>query len=252
MPDLPPYFFISEWPVFFEDNHLLALYKPSGILVQADRTGDTSLLELARRWLKERYGKPGNVFLGLVHRLDRPVAGVILFGRTSKAAARLSEQFRTGAVKKRYLAVVEGVMRESSGRLVHRLERIPGRSSRIVSGDPPGSREARLNYRVIDNCRSRSLVEIDLDTGRHHQIRAQMSHIGHPVVGDLRYGAPAPLPGKQVALIARELVVTHPTLRQSCSFRSPCPSGWPWPHTGGNEISPPWNWQELAQRIIPG
>jgi len=245
----PPYFFVPEWPVFFEDNHLLALYKPSGILVQGDRTADMSLLELARLWLKHRYGKPGRVFLGLVHRLDRPVAGVILFCRTSKAAGRLSEQFRTGSVQKRYLAVVEGIVRETSGRLIDRLERIPGRSSRIVSGEPPGSQEARLAYRVLDTHGNRSLVAIDLETGRHHQIRAQMAHMGHPVVGDLRYGAPGPLPHRQVALVARELVIAHPTLPETRTFSSPCPHDWPWPQPAGADI-PPWNWSEIAPQVM--
>src|SRR6056297_1506414 len=118
-----PFFFIKKWPVFYEDNHLLVLYKPAGLLVQADQTKDASLLALAKAWLKERYRKPGRVFLGLVHRLDRPVAGVMLFARTSKAAGRLSEQFRNAAAEKEYAAVVEGGLRQPAGRLVHCLER---------------------------------------------------------------------------------------------------------------------------------
>lgn len=242
---------MPEWPVFYEDNHLLALYKPAGLLVQADRTADPSLLELARAWLKQRYEKPGRVYLGLVHRLDRPVAGVLLFARTSKAAGRLSDQFRTKAVKKKYLAVVEGLLGETTGRLVDHLERIPGRSSRIVAGKTDRSQEVRLSYRVMetDTGRSRSLVEIDLETGRHHQIRAQLAHIGHPVVGDLRYGAPGPLPEKQIALFARSLTINHPTLKETRTFISPYPGGWPWAVDSGSEKSPPWNWSELSSGL---
>ncbi len=247
------FFFHPSWPVFHEDNHLLVLYKPAGLLVQGDETGEDSLLDLGKAWLKERYGKPGQVFLGLVHRLDRPVAGVVLFCRTSKAAARLSEQFRTGTVRKRYLAVVEGRVKKLTGRLVHHMERREDRSSRIVSPSAPGAREIRLSYRVLDISGGRSLVEVDLETGRRHQIRLQLSHIGYPVVGDLRYGAPAPLPQKQIALLARELLVEHPTLRTGLAFRSPLPSGWPWPVEADSEPPqrPPWNWSELRPFACP-
>ena len=242
-------FFAEDWPVFYEDNHLLALYKPSGLLVQADQTGDVSLLELAKIWLKKRYQKPGRVFLGIVHRLDRPVAGVILFARTSKAAARLSEQFRTGRVEKQYMAVVEGIVKEPSAQLVHQLERIPGQSSRIVEKPTKNSRQVRLSYRIIDTHRSKSLVKIDLETGRHHQIRAQMAYLGHPVVGDLRYGAPAPLPEKQIALCATRLAVWHPTRKDRLAFQSPCPRGWPWPGLDADALAPPWNWSALYPEV---
>lgn len=244
-----PYFFIENWPVFYEDNHLLALYKPAGLLVQADQTKDPSLLELAKTWLKDRYQKPGRVFLGLVHRLDRPVAGVVLFARTSKAAGRLSEQFRTGVVGKKYAAVVEGVVKQASGHLVHVIERINGRSSRIMEKPTSKTREARLSYQVLDTGQSRSLVEIDLETGRHHQIRAQFAHIGHPVLGDLRYGASAPLPKKQIALCATEISIIHPTLKGTRTFAAPFPQGWPWPELGDAQNAPPWNWCEIAREI---
>lgn len=241
------YFFHPSWPIIHEDNHLLALYKPAGLLVQGDETQEISLLELGKAWLKERYKKPGQVFLGLVHRLDRPVAGVLLFCRTSKAAARISEQFRSGTVKKRYLAVLEGTMKEPSGRLVHQLERRDGRSTRIVQSPTPSSQEARLSYRLLDTSKSRSFVEIDLESGRHHQIRVQMAHMGFPVVGDLRYGASTPLLQKQIALVATELEVMHPTLKAELRLSSPLPKGWPWP-TGADEgEAPPWNWEELRQ-----
>ena len=244
-----PYFFIENWPVFYEDNHLLALYKPAGLLVQADQTKDPSLLELAKIWLKDRYQKPGRVFLGLVHRLDRPVAGVILFARTSKAAGRLSEQFRTGTVEKKYAAVVEGVIKQASGHLGHSLERINGRSSRIMDQPTPKTREARLFYRVLDTGHSRTLVEIDLETGRHHQIRAQFAHIGHPVLGDLRYGASAPLPEKQIALCATELSILHPTLKDTRTFVTPYPRGWPWIALDDAADAPIWNWSAISSLI---
>jgi len=246
-----PFFFIKKWPVFYEDNHLLVLYKPAGLLVQADQTKDASLLALAKTWLKNRYQKPGRVYLGLVHRLDRPVAGVMLFARTSKAAGRLSEQFRTGSVEKKYTAVVEGIVSQPSGRLVHPLERINGKSSRIMAVPTPKNREARLSYQVLDTGQSKSLVEIDLETGRHHQIRAQFAHMGHPVVGDLRYGAAKPLPDKQIALCATGLSVIHPTLNETQRFVTPYPEGWPWPKTGDSQDAPPWNWSALFPEIKP-
>lgn len=246
---MSPFFYVKNWPVFHEDNHLLALYKPAGLLVQPDRTNDPSLLELAKAWLKERYLKPGRVFLGIVHRLDRPVAGVILFARTSKAASRLSEQFRNGTTQKDYAAVLEGRLRQPAGRLVHCLERMEGASSRIVNSPTPKSREARLSFRVLDADQDKTLVAISLETGRHHQIRAQFAHIGHPVLGDLRYGACAPLPGKPIALCATRLSVFHPVLKTPIAFSTPYPAGWPWPGTREESQGPPWNWPCLEKEL---
>lgn len=245
------YFFHPSWPVYYRDNHLLVLYKPAGLPVQADATEDVSLLELGKSWVKEVYKKPGRVFLGMVHRLDRPVAGVVLFCRTSKAAARMSEQFRTGAAEKFYHAVLHGEMKLEPGRLVHFLQRRENRSSIVVPKGTPGSREAVLSFEVLDTNRNLTLVKIKLETGRHHQIRVQFAHIGHPVLGDLRYGAPAPLPQKQVALFARELVVTHPVRGEKLRFESPLPCGWPWSVPGDAQTRPPWNWSELRDVIEP-
>lgn len=243
-------FFHPSWPVLYEDNHLLALYKPAGLLVQGDQTGDPSLLDLGKLWLKIHAHKTGEVFLALVHRLDRPVAGVMLFCRTSKAAGRLSEQFRSGQIEKRYLTIVEGEVKEPSGRLVHHLERRSDRSSRVVPCPTATSQEARLSYRLIQTAGSRSLLEILLETGRHHQIRLQLSHIGHPVLGDLRYGASDPLPQKQIALLARELTVHHPVRKERICFQSPIPLGWPWPACEDAEVEhPPWGWEDLAFAI---
>ena len=245
-----PDFFISRWPVLYEDNHLLALYKPAGLLVQGDSTGDPTLLDLGRCWLKIRYNKPGKVFLGMVHRLDRPVAGMVVFCRTSKAAGRISAQFRDGSPAKQYTAVVEGVVPDDEGHLVNHIFR-RGPTSHIIDVPTPKSREARLAFRVIDRTDSRTLVKIDLETGRHHQIRAQFAHLGFPVVGDLRYGAPAPLPGRQIGLLARRLTVTHPTLGHALTFTSPFPWGWPWPGADVNSDSPPWNWSEIQETVMP-
>jgi 23S rRNA pseudouridine1911/1915/1917 synthase len=240
-----PYFLHPKWPVLHEDNHVLALYKPAGLLVQGDQTRDPSLLALGKAWLRERYNRPGEVFLGLVHRLDRPVAGVMLFCRTSKAARRVSEQFRLGQVKKYYLAVVEGVMRAQSGRLVDQIERHDDRSSRIVGSPTSLSQEASLSYQLLDSRGDRSLVQVSLETGRRHQIRLQMAKIGHPILGDLRYGASAPLPQKQIALFARRLVVTHPVRKDDLDLQSALPRHWPWPGLGNTPDAPLWNWSEF-------
>jgi 23S rRNA pseudouridine1911/1915/1917 synthase len=238
------YFFHPSWPILHLDNHLLVLYKPAGLLVQSDETGEISLLELGKLWLKDLYKKPGRVFLGMVHRLDRPVAGVILFSRTSKAAARISEQFRAGAVEKYYLAVLEGELKEKSGRLVHFIERKANRSSRVVSDKAGQAREAKLSFSVLDFAQGRTLVRIKLETGRRHQIRAQFAHIGYPIVGDLRYGAPFPLPQKQIALFAKELVIGHPVGGEKIRFESPLPCNWPWPALE-EKARPLWDWKEL-------
>lgn len=239
------FFFHPSWPLLYVDNHLLALYKPAGLLVQGDQTGEVSLLDLGRLWIKEEYGKLGKVFLALVHRLDRPVAGVVLFCRTSKAANRVSRQFRENTMAKTYLAVVEGIPEELSGRLVNQLERLEGRSSRVVDSPTALSQEARLRYRVLQSQASRTLIEIQLETGKHHQIRLQLAHSGCPIVGDLRYGASSPLPQKQIALFARELTLTHPTLREEITIKCPQPNGWPWPDCELDARSPPWNWVDF-------
>jgi 23S rRNA pseudouridine1911/1915/1917 synthase len=248
MPEPAPYFFTPEWPVFYEDNHLLALYKPAGLLVQDDISGDITLVDLAKQWIKERYQKPGDVYLGLPHRLDRPVAGVLLVCRTSKAAGRVTQQFRTGRVKKKYVAILEGEPDRDSGVLTHHLERRRN-STRIVDGPTEASLEARLFFRVLETRNGKSLVEIDLETGRHHQIRVQMAALGCPVIGDLRYGASRPLAKRQLGLLARSLTVFHPTLEHPLVFTSPFPREWPWSGPDISENSPPWSWMDLEARI---
>jgi 23S rRNA pseudouridine1911/1915/1917 synthase len=237
-------FLHERWPVFYEDNHLLVVYKPAGLLSQGDESGDASLLDLSKAWIKERHHKPGRVFLGLVHRLDRPVAGAMVFARTSKSAARLSDQIRNRRMRKVYLAVVEGRPPSDEGRLVHFLERRE-RAVRIVPHPTPLGREARLAYRVRDAAGGRSLVEIELETGRKHQIRLQLSHVGCPITGDVRYGAPCALPSRSIALFARQIAVEHPTRGEMLAFTAPLPTGWPWPGAETDD-SPPWNWDEFA------
>jgi 23S rRNA pseudouridine1911/1915/1917 synthase len=249
MEDSIKHFYIPTWPVFYDDNHLLAIYKPAGLLIQGDRTRDLTLMDLARQWIKFRYEKPGKVFLGLVHRLDRPVAGVVLLCRTSKAAGRISEQFRSGQAQKRYVAIVEGRITKPSGQLVNHIER-RGSSGKIVDSVTPKSSQAKLTYRVLDTHKSLSFVEIELHTGKHHQIRLQLSNLGFPVLGDLRYGASEPMPKRQIALFAWSLSVEHPTIKQRLTFISPLPDGWPWPLQNMMESQPPWNWQEIESQVM--
>jgi 23S rRNA pseudouridine1911/1915/1917 synthase len=236
-------YYYRQWPVLCEDNQVLALYKPAGLLVQGDETQDITLLELGKAWLKIRYQKPGRVYLGMVHRLDRPVAGAVVFARTSKAAGRLSAQFRSGTVKKCYLAIVEGQLSKPAGHLIHHLERA-GRISRVVDPASSSAQEARLGYRVVDTHGPWSLVKIDLETGRRHQIRLQFAHLGHPLVGDIRYGASRSLPQMQLALLARSITFEHPTRHESMTVTSPLPRGWPWPDTVPDPHAPPWTWHE--------
>lgn len=244
------WFFDPRWPVLYADNHLLAIYKPSGLLVQGDRTGDPCLLNLAKRWVKQRYGKPGKVFLAIVHRLDRPVAGVMLFARTSKGAARLSAQFRARTVEKSYLAVVHGRVRGQGGRRVDHIER-SGQRSRVVPSPTAHSQEARLRYTVVAQREDASLLRVTLETGRRHQIRIQLARMGHPILGDLRYGAPAPLAGRALALLAHSLCVDHPTRQERLVFTSPFPQGWPWlPENGTQLSSPPWHWRDFDPAVV--
>jgi 23S rRNA pseudouridine1911/1915/1917 synthase len=215
--------------ILHEDNHLLAVAKPANLLVQGDRTGDETLLDLARSYLRDRYHKPGNIYLGLVHRLDRPVTGVVLLARTSKAASRLSRQFREGSVRKIYWAVVQGAVRPPAAELGHHLasaadDRGVTRASHEAFA---GSRPARLRYHVLIREDDRSLLEIELLTGRRHQIRAQLALAGWPVLGDVKYGArPRPHPGG-IALHARRLVVAHPVGGAELTLTAPLPEGWP-------------------------
>jgi 23S rRNA pseudouridine1911/1915/1917 synthase len=212
--------------ILYEDNHLLAVVKPPGIATMGVPGDKTSLLTLAKEYVKERYHKPGNVYLGVVSRLDAPVTGVVLMARTSKAASRLTEQFRTRAVEKLYWALVEGVPRPSSGEWVDWLAQDERhRRMHIVGPTFPGAKEARLLYRRLEQLDHLALMEIELQTGRKHQIRLQAAHHGHPVVGDRKYGSQQPFPAG-IALHARQLAVVHPVSGNLLQLEAPVPKSW--------------------------
>lgn len=206
--------------ILYEDNHLLVVNKPAGQLVQGDQTGRPTLLEEAKAWLKEKYNKPGNVFLGLVHRLDRPASGVVVLARTSKAASRLSEEIRSRRPRKTYWAKVAGEI-PPHGYFVDQLERDEFNSRVVIA---PAGKEARLSYKRLNYENGISLVEITLETGRHHQIRVQFSHRGFPILGDRRYGSKQAFGANAIALHAREMVIRHPIQDEEMSFTAD-PSG---------------------------
>ena len=209
--------------VLLEDNHCFAISKPAGVLTMGDHTGDETAADMAREYLRKKYDRPGNVFLGVVHRLDRPVSGTLLFARTSKAASRLSDQFRRGAVRKTYIALVEGSLNAATGELVDWLSKDRLRNHVTVApNNTAGARECRLAYRVIESGLSRSLVEIRPLTGRSHQIRVQLANLGHPIVGDVRYGAEDRL-GSRIMLHAARLEFTHPTLKADMTIECQLP-----------------------------
>jgi 23S rRNA pseudouridine1911/1915/1917 synthase len=215
-----------DLPILFEDNHLLVVDKPAGLLAQADLSGDLDVLTLAREIVGRRDRKPGNVYLGLVHRLDRPVSGVMLLAKTSKAAARLSAQLRDRRTDKRYLAVVSGVPEPPAAELRHTLRRDRGaRVTRVVTA---GGKPALLRYRVVGRRPTRSLLEVELVTGLPHQIRAQLAAIGHPVVGDRKYGSRARFPAGRIALHARSIGFEHPVRHELLLIVADPPQHWPW------------------------
>lgn len=211
--------------ILFVDNHLLVVNKPAGMPVQGDISGDLSLLDAGKAWLKTEYGKPGNVFLGLVHRLDRPVSGVVAFARTSKAASRLSEQFRERTVGKVYRAWVEGVT-PAQGHLKDQIVRLESGSEIGRGGE---GQMAELSYKRIKTAGGASLLEIELGTGRHHQIRVQFANAGHPIVGDRRYGSRTDYAEGKIALQAHSLSIKHPIRDERLTFTAPPDSDWPRP-----------------------
>ena len=177
--------------VVYEDNHIIIVNKTASEIVQGDKTGDTPLSETVKQYLKEKYSKPGNVFIGVTHRLDRPVSGLVVFAKTSKALSRLNEMFKNSEVKKTYWAVVKNLPREEEGELVNYLVRNEKQNkSYAYDKEVPGSKKAILHYRLIGRSQNYYLLEIDLKTGRHHQIRVQMAYHGTPLYGDMKYGVP--------------------------------------------------------------
>lgn len=220
----------SDIPIIYEDNHLLVVEKPVNIPSQQDRTEDKDILTLLKEYIKVEYKKPGNVYLGLIHRLDRPVGGVMVFAKTSKAASRLSEQIRTGQFGKKYLAVIHGMPKERSQRnLVHYLVKNRQKNIvRAVDSSTPGAQKAVLDYEVIGQASGMALVSIDLHTGRSHQIRVQFATIGHPLYGDQKYGGNLNRPGQQIALWSQSISLTHPTLKEPMTFSALPHDTYPW------------------------
>lgn len=210
--------------VLFCDNHLLVVCKPAGVPCQPDRSGDADLLTLGKVYLKERFDKPGRVFLGLVHRLDRPVSGVMVYARTSKSASRLSRQFRRREVEKRYVAVVEGTTGQA-GRESGYVQK-SGRGVVRASEDDRSAAYCELSWAKIADTKGDSILDVRLVTGRKHQIRYQLSALGHPIVGDRRYGATRPFDGRNLALHCYTVAVDHPTLRTRMSWQEPPPATW--------------------------
>ena len=202
--------------ILYEDNHIIVCYKPRGILSQADNTSSLDMLTLLKEYIKEKYNKPGSVFLGLVHRLDRNTDGVMVFARTSKAAKRLSEDIKNNNFHKKYLAVVEGMI-EGSRTLTDMLyyDEFKKKSFIIKRKD---SKEAILTYNSVDYVNGKTLLDISLKTGRHHQIRCQLSNIGHPIVGDVKYGSSIAV-GDKYALTAYSLSFIHPTKKEEMVFK---------------------------------
>jgi len=206
--------------VIYEDNHIIVVEKPVNIPSQGDKTGDIDMLTLVKKYIKEKYNKPGEVYLGLVHRLDRPVGGVMVFAKTSKAAARLSEQVRVKEFKKKYLVIVDGKMESKQDTLEDYLlknERL--NMSKVVKEGTKNAKLAKLDYEVLkyDEIIDLSLLKINLHTGRHHQIRVQLANSGHSIYGDQKYGLRGR--GKQICLWAYELSIVHPTNKQSMTFK---------------------------------
>ena len=215
--------------VVYEDNHLIIVNKTASEIVQGDKTGDVPLLETVKQYLKEKYAKPGNVFLGVTHRLDRPVSGLVVFAKTSKALARLNEMFRKGEVKKTYWAVVKTCPQVEEGELVHYLVRNEKQNkSYAYDKEVNGSKKAVLHYRLIGHSENYYLLEVDLKTGRHHQIRCQLAKIGCPIKGDLKYGFPRSNPDGSICLHARKVCFVHPVSKEQIVVTAPVPDGNLW------------------------
>lgn len=210
--------------ILYEDNHLLVINKKVGQLVQGDKTGDESLLELIKNFIKERDEKPGNVFLGLVHRIDRPTSGLVIYAKTSKALSRLTQMVKNREIKKTYWATVPKEMIPQTQRLVHFLKKNEKNNKAIVFPKvTDGAKEAILTYKIIKILDNYQLLEIDLETGRHHQIRAQLSKIGVPIKGDLKYGSPRSNPDGGISLHARKLEFIHPVTKENIEIIAPVP-----------------------------
>lgn len=215
--------------VLYEDNHLIAVNKHAGEIVQSDKTGDATLADEVKAYIKEKYNKPGEVFLGIVHRIDRPVSGVVLFARTSKALARLNEMFKNHTVTKIYWAITQDRPKEESAELRHYMSKNEDKNRANVSISPrTGYKEAVLSYTLLASTPNINLLEVSLQTGRHHQIRAQLSRIGCPIRGDLKYGAKRSNEGGGINLHSRKLQFKHPVKDEMVTIIAPLPKDNVW------------------------
>lgn len=215
--------------VVYEDNHLIIVNKTASEIVQGDKTGDTPLSETVKQYIKEKYAKPGNVFLGVVHRLDRPVSGLVVFAKTSKALARLNEMFRNSEVKKTYWAIVKQRPPQDEGELVNYLVRNEKQNkSYAYDKEVKNSKKAVLHYRLIGHSQNYFLLEVDLKTGRHHQIRCQLAKVGCPIKGDLKYGFARSNPDGSICLHAHRVKFVHPVSKELIDVTAPLPSGSLW------------------------
>lgn len=213
--------------VLYEDNHLLIVNKAPGEIVQGDKTGDEPLSESLKRWLKAKYNKPGNVFLGVTHRLDRPVGGLVVFAKTSKALARMNDMFRNGEVNKTYWALTRNLPSIPEDRLEHYITTVERTNKSTAWNTPrPGSKRAALSYRHIASSERFHLLEINLETGRKHQIRVQLAAIGCPIKGDLKYGDKRSNPDGSISLLARHIEFIHPVSHETVSVTAPVPASW--------------------------
>lgn len=214
--------------IVYEDNHIIIALKAPGEIVQGDKTGDTPLLEMVREYIREKYNKPGNVFCGLVHRIDRPVGGLVIFARTSKALSRLNEMIRRGLIHKTYRAIVQGIPSVPEQRLEAYISSDQRTNKSYIHKTPnPDARKAILDYKILRKGERYSLLEINLLTGRKHQIRAQLADMGHPITGDLKYGARRSNPDGSISLLAYRLQFTHPVSGKEIDVTAPTPDNHP-------------------------
>ena len=215
--------------VLHEDNHIIVINKRVGDIVQGDKTGDKPLSEVVKEYIKVKYNKPGEVFLGVIHRLDRPTTGIVIFARTSKALTRMNELFSNRETKKTYWAIVKNKPQNSEDKLVHYLKRNEkNNTSKAHINEVPESKIASLDYKIIASLQNYYALEINLHTGRHHQIRAQLSAIGSPIKGDLKYGFDRSNPDGGIHLHARKLVFTHPVTKENIEIIAPTPNDVIW------------------------
>lgn len=215
--------------ILHEDNHIIVVNKRVGDIVQGDKTGDKPLSDIVKEYIKEKYNKPGEVFLGVVHRLDRPTSGIVVFARTSKALTRLNETFKNRETQKKYWAVVKNCPPKDVDTLIHFLTRNPkNNTSKAHLKEVPDSKKASLSYQIIKKLDNYYALEIDLHTGRHHQIRCQLAAIGCPIKGDLKYGFDRSNPDGGIHLHARKLIITHPTTKETLTFVAPTPDDVIW------------------------